>query len=110
MLMPRYLYLLHPYRHDCFAHPKPHEQEVLKKHRDYLQQAQQAGQVILSGLCLDETFALVLLQAADEQAAEEFMFRDPAVAENLMAAELHPFCLDLSGGGVWERDDGGSVL
>lgn len=98
--MSLYLYLLHPFRHDFFQHPAPQEQDVLIRHEEYLKTAHEAGKVMLAGLCPDGTFALVLLRAENEQDAAEFMFRDPAVQENLMAAELHPFYLDLFGGEI----------
>ncbi len=93
--MSFYLYLLHPFRHNCFEQPTPPEQAVLARHEAYLKNARQAGKVLLAGLCPDGTFALVLLRAENEQEAADFMFYDPAVQENLMAAELHPFRLDL---------------
>ncbi len=96
--MSLYLYLIHPYRHDLFAQPTPSEQAVLVKRQMFLEQARRQGQVLLTGLCLDETFALVILRAEDEQSASTFMFADPAVEANLVVAELHPFRLDFMGG------------
>lgn len=95
--MSLYLYLIHPYRHDLFERPTSQEQEILARRREYLKRAVQRGQIILDGQCLDETFALVIVRAEDEQSASAFMFADPAVEANLVVAEIHPFCLDITG-------------
>lgn len=92
--MPLYLYLLHPYRHDLFEHPTPRERSILAQREAYLKEARQTERVLWSGLCLDETFAMVVLRAVDEQSASTFMFADPAVEANLAVAELHPFRFD----------------
>lgn len=96
--MSLYIYLLHPFRHDFFQQPAPQEQAALARREAYLKESYRAGRVILAGRCPDETFALVLLRAENEQDAADFMFHDPLVMENLVVAELHPFCLDLFGG------------
>ena len=67
---------------------------AIGRHVAYLQAAAERGQVILAGRTaepLDRTFGLVVFEAADETAARRFMERDPAVAEKLMTAELHPY-------------------
>lgn len=98
--MPEYLYLLHPYRHGFFEQPTPEEAAIMEEHLAYLQQAAQAGRVILAGPCLDETFGLVVFRAEDDQAAQAFMFGDPSVEKNIMAAELHPLRVSLWGQGA----------
>jgi uncharacterized protein YciI len=67
---------------------------AIGRHVAYLQAAAGRRQVILAGRTaepLDRTFGLVVFEAADETAARRFMERDPAVAEKLMTAELHPY-------------------
>ena len=64
-------------------------------HFAYLQQAAARGTVLLAGPCLDETFGLVVFQAANDEAARAFMYQDPSVQSNVMMAELHPFHLSL---------------
>ena len=54
--------------------------------------------MLLAGPCLDETFGLVVFQAADDEAARAFMYQDPSVQANVMMAELHPFHVSLMGG------------
>ena len=67
----------------------------MEAHFEYLRQATQAGVVLLAGPCLDDTFGLVVFAAADEAAAQAFMFNDPSVQANVMMAELHPFRVSL---------------
>ena len=67
----------------------------MEAHFEYLRQATQAGVVLLAGPCLDDTFGLVVFEAADEAAAQAFMFNDPSVQLNVMMAELHPFRVSL---------------
>ncbi len=95
--MPEFLYLIHPYRHGFFEAPTPEESAAMQAHFEYLKAAAEAGTVLLAGPCLDETFGLVVLRAASEAAATEFMFNDPSVKHNVMAAELHPLRVSITG-------------
>ncbi len=98
--MPEYLYLLHPYRHGFFERPTPEESAIMEEHFAYLQQAAAQGRVLLAGPCLDDTFGLVIFRAENDQAAQDFMFGDPSVEKNVMAAELHPLSISL-----WLQND-----
>ena len=95
--MPEFLYLIHPFRDGFFAASTPEENAVMEEHYAYLKDGMAAGRVLLAGPCLDDTFGLVILHAADEAAARAFMFNDPSVAGNVMAAELHPLRISLAG-------------
>lgn len=95
--MPEYLYLIHPYRHGFFDDPTPEEQSVMDEHFDYLKQAAADGTVILAGPCLDDTFGLVVFCVENDDAANAFMFNDPSVKKNIMAAELHPMRVSITG-------------
>jgi uncharacterized protein YciI len=95
--MPEYLYLIHPFRDGFFEAPTPEENAVMDAHFEYLKKGVADGSVLLAGPCLDDTFGLVILHAADEAAARAFMFNDPSVAGNVMAAELHPLRISLAG-------------
>jgi uncharacterized protein YciI len=67
---------------------------IVGRHFSYLQAAAARGQVVVAGRTaepLDRTFGLVIFEAADEAAARAFMAADPAVAERIMTAELHPY-------------------
>ena len=93
--MPHYLYLIHPLRHAFFEQPTPAEEAAMQAHFEYLKQFAEAGTVLLAGPCLDETFGLVVFQAADDATAQAFMYNDPSVQANVMMAELHPFRVSL---------------
>jgi uncharacterized protein YciI len=95
--MPEYIYLIHPYRHEFYDSPTPEEERVMEAHFEYLKQATEAGVVLLAGPCLDHTFGLIVFRAANEEAANAFMFADPSVKQNVMAAELHPMRVSLRG-------------
>jgi len=95
--MPDYLYILHPYRHGFFEQPTPEEAAIMEEHFAYLRKAAEAGQGLLAGPCLDDTFGLVVFRAENEAAANAFMFNDPSVKKNIMAAELHPMRVSLLG-------------
>lgn len=67
-------------------------------HFQRLKEATERGQVILAGRTretADKTMGLVVLTAADETAAREFMNGDPCVAAGVMTATLHPYDLAL---------------
>jgi len=93
--MPHYIYLIHPLRHEFFEQPTEAEEAAMAAHFAYLKQATAAGTVLLAGPCLDETFGLIVFQAADEESARLFMYNDPSVQANVMMAELHPFKMSL---------------
>ena len=95
--MPEYNYLVHPYRHGFFEDPTPDENAVMEEHFNYLKTATEEGIVLLAGPCLDETFGLVVFRAENDEAANAFMFNDPSVKKNVMAAELHPMRISLFG-------------
>lgn len=57
-----------------------------------------AGQVLLAGRTLepgDKTIGLVIITAANEAAAREYMNGDPCVVAGTMTGELHPYGLAL---------------
>jgi uncharacterized protein YciI len=74
---------------------------AIGRHFTYLQAAAERSQLILAGRTaepLDRTFGLAIFEAADEAAARGFMERDPAIAEKIMTAELHPYRVAVRGG------------
>ncbi len=95
--MTEYLYLIHPYRHEFYDSPTAEEEAVMEEHYQYLKQAAEAGILLLAGPCLDHTFGLVVFRASGDEAANAFMFGDPSVRKNVMAAELHPMRVSLRG-------------
>jgi uncharacterized protein YciI len=69
----------------------------MDEHFQYLEKGVADGTVLLAGPCLDDTFGLVIFRAVDEASANAFMFADPSVEKNVMAAELHPMRVSLRG-------------
>lgn len=93
--MKQYLYLLRlvPRLQDEKAWT-PAEQAVTGRHLTYLQKAAAERRLVLAGRTaepLDRTFGLAVFEAEDDAAANSFMQADPAVAEGIMTAELHPY-------------------
>lgn len=96
--MPEFIYLIHPLRHEFFENPTTYEDGVMDAHFEYLKKSMGEGVVVLAGPCLDDTFGVVILQAADEASAREFMLNDPSVKGNVMIAELHPMRISMMKG------------
>ena len=74
------------------------DKTVLERHFARFQEATKSGQLILAGRTNepgDKTFGIAIFEAPDEAAARAFMQADPAVADELMTAELHPFAVAL---------------
>ena len=96
---PQFVYVLRlPPRLHQQAAWTPDDQRAVSAHFEHLKQATAAGQVILAGRTgepLDQTFGLVIFEAADEAAARRFMQADPAVAAGVMSATLHPYAVAL---------------
>lgn len=95
----QFLYVLRlvPRLHDDKAWT-PADQSAVGRHFERLKAATATGQVILAGRTTesgDKTMGLVIFEAADEAAARAFMEGDPAVAENVMTATLHPYAVAL---------------
>ena len=92
-----YVLKLTPRLHDKAAW-KPEDIAATQKHFAYLKAATEKGQVILAGRsneAEDKTFGIVIFEAADEAAANEFMNGDEAIKSKVMTAELHPFMVAL---------------
>ena len=93
--LKQFIYVLHlvPRLHDDAAWT-PADQAAIRKHVAHLKTATDHGKLIVAGRTLepgDKTFGLVIFHAPDEADAEAFMKSDPAVAEQIMSAELHPY-------------------
>jgi uncharacterized protein len=95
----QYLYVLRlvPRVHDDAAWTEA-DKAAVSQHFQRLQQATAAGRVILAGRTTepgDKTFGLVIFEAADDAAAQQFMESDPAVVAGVMTATLHPYAVAL---------------
>jgi uncharacterized protein YciI len=80
--------------------PTEEEKSIVSAHFAYLQVATESGVVLLAGRTATNdpgTFGIVVFVAPDEEAAKEFMGADPAVAAEVMSAELWPFRVALMG-------------
>jgi uncharacterized protein YciI len=96
---PQFLYVLRlvPRLHDDAAWTEA-DRNAVSQHFRRLQQATAEGRVILAGRTTepgDQTFGLVIFEAANEAAAREFMEADPCLAEGVMTATLHPYAVAL---------------
>lgn len=70
----------------------PEDEAVASAHFQRLQQATEAGTVILAGRSPDGIGpAIVVFEAESEEEARAFMESDPFVASGLFGASLHPF-------------------
>ncbi|MGR3763338.1 YciI family protein [Rossellomorea sp. NS-SX7] len=70
------------------------DEKVVADHFKRLKEYRDRGVVILAGRTLNEeenAFGIVVFQAENEAAAEEFMREDPSVKEGIMTAELFPY-------------------
>jgi uncharacterized protein YciI len=95
----QYLYVLRlvPRVHDDAAWTEA-DKAAVSQHFQRLQRATAAGQVILAGRTTeagDKTFGLVIFEAMDDAAAQQFMESDPAVVAGVMTATLHPYAVAL---------------
>ena len=93
--MEQFIYYLKVARVEMLTEgPTEEEKNIVSAHFAYLQVATEAGVVLLAGRTATHdpgTFGIVVFVAPDEGAAQEFMAADPAVADNVMSAELWPF-------------------
>jgi uncharacterized protein YciI len=70
------------------------DEQAVGRHFRRLQEGAAAGNVILAGRTqepLEETFGLIVFEAADPAAARTWAEADPAVAAGVMTVEVHPY-------------------
>jgi len=94
-LTQHFIYLLRPARPGMLEEgPTPDEAAAGERHFDYLKRLHEQGVVLQAGRTTtedDRVFGIVILHAADQDAAESIMLADPGVAEGIMIAELFPY-------------------
>lgn len=95
----QFIYVLHlvPRLYDDKAWTDQ-DKAAVGKHFNRFKDAINSGQLILAGRTMesgDKAFGIAVFQAADENAARQFMNEDPAVVAGVMTAELHPFAVVL---------------
>ena len=95
--MGQYIYKLQVTRPSMLTEgPRLDEERALGAHFSYLSEQLAAGRVILFGRTQttdEDTFGIVIFEAEDELAAEQFMRADPAISEAVMDAQLWPYAI-----------------
>ena len=93
--MSHFIYTISPSRPELITDPDAwteEENRIGEAHFAYLKRATEEGTVILAGRSLDGRGpAVVIFEAASEEAARRFMESDPFMASGLMLGNLHPF-------------------
>lgn len=91
----QFIYTFEPTRPELVTDPGAWTEDEIataRAHFAYLQQGSEEGTVILAGRSQDGVGpAIVILEAASEAEARNFMQNDPFVASGLMRASLHPY-------------------
>lgn len=91
----QFIYTFDPVRPELLTDPNAwtvEDERTAEAHFSYLKRATEEGTVLLAGRSTDGVGpAIVILEAASEGKAREFMESDPFVRGGLMRATLHPF-------------------
>ena len=98
--MPRYLYRTQATRLGMLTEPTASEADAVSRHYAYLAANAEAGVVLVAGRTQnvdEDTFGIIIFEAADGEVANEFMTNDPAVAEGVMSAAVFPYRVALGG-------------
>lgn len=93
--MATYIYKIVPVNKDEALNPSPKTAEVMSSHFQYLKQAKENGKLFLAGPCENAAFGITIFYADTPEEAQVFMDNDPAVINNVMQAEFHPFHISL---------------
>jgi len=90
-----YLYTLHPTRLAMLSEgATPEEQAIAGRHWLYSQELLKRGTIVFAGRTIARdanSFAMVVVRAASEDAAREIMNGDPAVAGGVFEARLFAY-------------------
>lgn len=90
-----YILRLIPRLHDDRAWTDK-DTSIIQRHAARLTAETNARRIILAGRTTepgDQTFGLVIFEATDEASARAYMQADPAVAEGIMTATVHPYLI-----------------
>lgn len=94
--MAEWVYLIHPSRENFAATMTAEEKAVWAEHFTRLQGLLADGQLILAGPTLGQTnTGIAIFEAADEEAARQFMTDDPVIAGGYARGELRQFRVSL---------------
>jgi uncharacterized protein YciI len=95
--MPQYIYTLTLTRPAMLTEgPGIDEEQALDGHVHYLNQQLTAGRALLFGRTQTtepDTLGIVIFEADNDLAAQQFVDADPAVGEGVMSARLRPFAI-----------------
>ena len=96
-----WLYRLRPIRTDMLAAgPTQTEAAIIEAHGAYLDKLAAQGIVRIAGRTVGtdpRSFGIVIIEVDSEQHAQLIVGEDPAVAEGVLAAELFPFSIAVTG-------------
>jgi uncharacterized protein YciI len=91
-----WVYFIHPPRENFAATMTAEEQAVWAEHFKRLQGLFTDGQLILAGPTLGSVnTGITVFEAADEEAARQFMAEDPVIKGGYARGELRPFRVSL---------------
>jgi uncharacterized protein len=94
--MGDWLCIIRPPRPTFMKDSTPEENEVMRRHFEYLEGLLEDGTLILAGPSLDPPFGIIVFQAETEEDARRLIAADPSVAAGLQTPELHPFRASLT--------------
>jgi len=98
--VPEFIYTITPKPPELATKPgawTEAEKQTAQLHFAYLDQAAKDGVVILAGRAQDGIGpAIVVFEAESDEAAKQFLERDPFMADGLMTGSLHPYRVAVS--------------
>jgi uncharacterized protein YciI len=94
--MATFSYFLHAPRHNFSETMTEVEQQTWAQHFAWIHEAYATGALILVGVTLGRVnTGVVILEAADEDAAREIVAADPVTQAGLAEGDLRPFRLSM---------------
>ncbi len=97
----QYVYITRLARKDTSKGATKEEMRIVEEHFAYLEELKRRGVMLLAGRTTtddEHTFGICVFEAASDAVARDIMNKDPAVWQNVMTAELHPFRVALMAG------------
>lgn len=93
--MATYIYKIVAVNREDVLNPSSETAEIMSIHFQYLKKAKEEGRLFLAGPCENAAFGIAIFYADTPEEAQAFMDNDPAVKNNVMQAEFHPFRVSL---------------
>jgi uncharacterized protein YciI len=94
--MADWLCIIRPPRPTFMEDSTPDENEVMRRHFEYLNGLLEDGRLILAGPSLDPPFGIIVFEAENEDEARAVIGADPSVAAGIQTPELYPFRASLT--------------